>query len=184
VWSTYRTRIIATYSLAAFAGILLQTIAIFAAVNIPGIVTIDVLGYLAVFAAFIVFPGELNRRLIAGGAVTVVLVLFSLMTLLAGLRVFPIALPVAAIVAGWFFVRRRPGISYAFVGAAAVIAVILSFGASALTAVIFQYGGSINTSLILSNIFFAYIPAISIGVAVALGRLIAASRAARQSVLS
>ena len=183
-WSTYRTRMILAYSLAAFAGIVLQTIGIFVSGSTAAFVVLDVLAALTVFAMFFALPGQLSRRLIAGGSAAALIIIFSLVSLFVLYNFFVPSLGVVAIVAGWFFVRQRSGLTYVFVALALVLFLLQSLAASAFASTVFQFGTSIELSIMMINFGYAYIPAIAVAVPIALGRLLATFRPARQSVLS
>ena len=183
-WSTYRTRMILAYSLAAFAGIVLQTIGIFVSGSTAAFVVLDVLAALTVFAMFFALPGQLSRRLIAGGSAAALIIIFSLVSLFVLYNFFVPSLGVVAIVAGWFFVRQRSGLTYVFVALALVLFLLQSLAASAFASTVFQFGTPIELSIMMINFGYAYIPAIAVEVPIALGRLLATFRPARQSVLS
>jgi len=183
-WSNYRTRMILAYSLAAFAGIVLQTIGIFVSGSVVAFVVLDVLTALTVFAMFFALPGQLSRRLIAGGSAAVLIIIFSLISLFVLYNFFLPSLGAVAVVAGWFFVRQRSGLTYLFVALALVLFLLQSLAASAFASTVFQFGTSIELSVMMINFGYAYIPAIAVGVPIALGRLLATFRPARQSVLS
>jgi len=137
-----------------------------------------------VFAMFFALPGQLSRRLIAGGSAAALIIIFSLVSLFVLYNFFVPSLGVVAIVAGWFFVRQRSGLTYVFVALALVLFLLQSLAASAFASTVFQFGTSIELSIMMINFGYAYIPAIAVAVPIALGRLLATFRPARQSVLS
>ena len=187
-WGTYRTRMILTYSLAAFGGFVMPTLSIVSASLSSSALGYSVFGSLTLLAlvgVFVVVPGDPRARLIGGAVSGFVRLIFLVLTLTPfGVNEYMTSIGAAVIVASWFFVRRRPGLSYIFVALTFIIYIGLSAIAMQVSSTLFTSGMPFETAIVVVTLVYAYIPAVSIVVPVLLGRLIATFRPAQQSVLS
>jgi hypothetical protein len=177
-WGTYRSRITATYAVAALA-----CLAVPAATPVSAILSGFV--FLAVLVVFAVVPAELRRRLIAVGGIILATVALAVLSQATGLleigqwQTAPsIAVP-AAVVAAWLFVRRRPAIAYIVVPLSLLVAISLGVAGAELffRVVLTGSGVGLDDGVTLFNIAYAAIPPIAVVVPVLLGRLIAGVRA-------
>ena len=184
-WSDYRTRMTLTYVLAVVAGVVIPTLGLLVGGESFAFAALNVLSLLAFVAVFVVVPGELRRRVIAGVIVVAVLAVIFAVTQATGLvsigdiEVAPSLVVPAIVVACWYFVRRRPPVVYLGVVLSLLLFVLLAAVANAILTSSFSAGASFDDRLLLVNVLYAYIPALCVFIPATLARLLAGTLAAR-----